>query len=87
MSDARELVGELRKWAQSYHGDRAGGAMSRAADLIESQSAALDAMREALESINRITSAGNRTLDEMIRDMGYANDRARAALSSPGGQS
>lgn len=39
-------------------------------------------LREALERINRLTSAGGRTFDEMIRDMGYANDCARAALSN-----
>ena len=41
----------------------------------------LAAAVEALERINRTTSAGNRTLDEMIRDMGWANDTARATLA------
>lgn len=36
---------------------------------------------EAMESINRMISPGSRTFDEMIRDMGYACDRARAAIS------
>ena len=39
------------------------------------------AARKALEAINKYTSPGNRTLDEMIRDMGYACDIARAALA------
>ena len=43
--------------------------------------AAAPTMFEALESINRILSPGNRTLDEMLRDMGYATDVARAALA------
>lgn len=37
-------------------------------------------LREALETIGRRTDPGNRTFDEMIRDMGLANDLARAAL-------
>lgn len=38
------------------------------------------ALEQALRAINVLTSPGNRTLDELIRDMGYACDRARAAL-------
>ena len=37
-------------------------------------------LEAALNAINRMTSAGNRTLDELCRDMSYANDCARAAL-------
>jgi hypothetical protein len=36
---------------------------------------------DALEAINRLISPGSRTFDEMIRDMGYACDTARAALA------
>jgi hypothetical protein len=35
----------------------------------------------ALEGIARLTAPGNRTFDEVIRDMGLACDRARWALT------
>lgn len=38
-------------------------------------------LRAALEGIQRILAPGNRTFDEMIRDVGRADDLARAALS------
>lgn len=47
------------------------------------KAAEVERLREKLGVIQRITAAGTRTLDEMIRDMGYANDCARAALSPP----
>ena len=43
-----------------------------------------DRLKAALASIQTITAASKRTFDEMIRDMMYANRRARAALSGEG---
>ena len=43
-------------------------------------SARVAELEAALNAINRMTAAENRTLDELCRDMSYANDRARAAL-------
>lgn len=37
---------------------------------------------EALKVINRLTSPGHRTLDDFMRDNGFACDRARAALAA-----
>ena len=37
-------------------------------------------LEQALRGIQRITSPGARTLDDFMRDMGYANDRAHASL-------
>lgn len=37
-------------------------------------------LRELLKSIERTTAPGSRTLDDLIRDMGFANDLARTAL-------
>jgi hypothetical protein len=48
--------------------------------------AAAPTMYEALKAINAMTSPGHRTFDEMIRDMGYACDRARAALAKAEGR-
>ena len=39
-------------------------------------------MVEALIGINRMSSPGGRTLDDFMRDMGFINDRARAALAA-----
>jgi hypothetical protein len=39
----------------------------------------------ALGTINRLTSPGNRTFDELMRDMGLACDIARAALTKAQG--
>ena len=43
----------------------------------------VEAKTDSLKAINRLTSAGDRTLDQMIRDMGLACDIARAAALSP----
>lgn len=43
-------------------------------------------MLEALKCINVLTSPGSRTLDEMIRDMGYANGWARRAIAKAEGR-
>lgn len=42
--------------------------------------AEVERLREGLETINRLTYPGNRTLDEMMRDMGLACDIARSLL-------
>jgi hypothetical protein len=36
---------------------------------------------DALRRINRITSPGSRTLDDFIRDMGWACDECRRAIA------
>ena len=41
-----------------------------------------DACVKALKTINRLTSPGNRTLDDFIRDTNFACDIARAALAN-----
>lgn len=48
--------------------------------------AAAPELYAALESINRLTSPGNRTLDDFIRDCGLACDIARAALAKARGE-
>src|SRR5690606_39576690 len=39
-------------------------------------------MRHSLDHINKVLSPGIRTFDELLRDMGWASDEARRALSS-----
>jgi hypothetical protein len=41
-------------------------------------------LREALKTINRMSSAGNRTFEDFMRDMSYINSHAREALNSSG---
>jgi len=48
---------------------------------VAEAAATIAELLEALKSINIMTSPGNRTLDQLIRDMGYACDRARAAIA------
>jgi predicted nucleic acid-binding Zn-ribbon protein len=49
--------------------------------MLEHAEEECERLRAALERINRTTSSGTRTLDDFIRDMGWANDTARAAIA------
>ena len=49
---------------------------------VQEQVATILRLTCTLQSINRMLSPGNRTMDELMRDMGYACDSARAALST-----
>jgi hypothetical protein len=49
--------------------------------------AAAPDMLDALRLINKITSPGTRTLDDFIRDMGWACDEARRAIAKAEGRS
>ena len=51
------------------------------ADVMEEAADEIERLRGKLATISLITSPGNRTLDEMMRDMGMACDMARAALA------
>ena len=48
---------------------------------IVRDAATIEQLRGKLTSINRMLSPGSRTMDELMRDMGYACDCARAALN------
>jgi hypothetical protein len=61
---------------QGFHSEAAAIAAWNTRHRTETQAK----LREALEEVNRLTSPGNRTFDEMIRDTGLACDIARAAL-------
>lgn len=52
------------------------------ADTIERLTRERDEARRALKTIQNVTYPGSRTLDEMIRDMRWANDEARRGLSA-----
>lgn len=55
-------------------------------ERLISLEASCAAMTKALEGINRILSPGHRTMDELMRDMDFACDRARAALTQANGE-
>jgi hypothetical protein len=46
------------------------------------QAVTIERLTRTLHSIARTLSPGNRTMDELMRDMGYACDSARAALNN-----
>jgi hypothetical protein len=82
----RDIVERLQEEAMRLSGrslDRGCAESGIAANLADEAVSEIERLREALAGINRILSPGNRTLDAMIRDMGYACDTARLAIKEP----
>lgn len=74
------LICDVNHVRETLHEKVAGDrAFNREAIANAALIAAAPEMLEALRAINVLTSPGTRTLDEMIRDMGYANGWARRA--------
>lgn len=48
---------------------------------VADQATQIERLTRSLQSINRMLSPSDRTMDELMRDMGYACDCARAALT------
>jgi hypothetical protein len=71
-----ELIERLERADPLSKGDK-----GKAADAIRRLLAELKATEETLSTINRLTSPGSRTLDDMWHDMGYACDFARERLA------
>ncbi len=81
-------IGEMLPLPGAYVSDDGSGQDSvlcaKVPELVRTSVDRIAELEAKLASIQIITAAGNRTLDEMIRDMKYANDHARAALSGEG---
>jgi hypothetical protein len=52
---------------------------------VAANAAEIERLRDVLVHIAAVLAPGNRTMDEMLRDMGYACDVARRAQAAEGG--
>jgi hypothetical protein len=90
-TDIARLVSDLREGAELVRErydawedevfDKAADAITALLTELETTRAQVEGMRTALEGIAVMLAPGNRNLDEMLRDMMYACDRARHAVA------
>jgi hypothetical protein len=74
-SDLDALIERLERADPLSKGDK-----GKAADAIRRLVAELTAAEGTLGTINKLTSPGTRTFDEMMNDTGHACDMARARI-------